>query len=373
MELSSFSSNFLSTSEIVHVGRTRAYFSLLYDFSSVRFSRQLNCFGGSFLRNYEASNNIYMAHKAVISSASRDNLAAETSFHHMNGINGSSSSLGYRNLRVLDAFDDVYEGVVIDSERLPDSPTSFAAILRFSLSHWKKMVKPLSMFGKKGIWLRLPLEQSDLVPIAIKEGFEYHHAEPGYVMLTYWIPQGPCMLPANASHHVGVGGFVINYNKEVLVVQEKYCAPANRGLWKIPTGFVLQSEEIYAGAVREVKEETGICTEFMEVIAFRHAHKVAFEKSDLFFICMLRPLSAEIIVDDPEIEAAKWMPLVEFVEQPLIQEDSMFKKIIDICIACLEKRYCGLSAHHMVSKFDGKSSSVYYNVINMEDVNCIGN
>nr|XP_007157261.1 hypothetical protein PHAVU_002G055900g [Phaseolus vulgaris]ESW29255.1 hypothetical protein PHAVU_002G055900g [Phaseolus vulgaris] len=348
--------------KIVHAGRTGTYSSLLSNFNSVRFSRQLNCFGGLFLRNYEALNSIYMAHKTVMSSVGRDNLAAETSFHHMNGINGS----GYRNVRVLDAFDDVYEGIVIDSDRLPDDPTNFAAILRFSLSHWKRM-------GKKGIWLRLALEQSDLVPIAIKEGFGYHHAEPGYVMLTYWIPEGPCMLPVNASHHVGVGGFVINYSNEVLVVQEKYCAPANRGLWKIPTGFILQSEEIYAGAVREVKEETGICTEFIEVIAFRHAHKVAFEKSDLFFICMLRPLSADIIVDDPEIEAAKWMPLVEFVEQPLIQEDSMFKKIIDICIACVEKRYSGQSAHHMLSKFDGKSSSLYYNVINMEDSHCIGN
>lgn len=34
-------------------------------------------------------------------------------------------------------------------------------------------------------------------------------------MLTYWIPEGPCMLPSNASHHVGVGGFVINDNNEV--------------------------------------------------------------------------------------------------------------------------------------------------------------
>ncbi|XP_014520477.1 nudix hydrolase 8 isoform X1 [Vigna radiata var. radiata] len=362
--LNSFSSNSACISETVNAGRTTAYSSLLSNFSSVRFSRQLNCFGGLFLRNYEALNNIYMAHRAVISSVGRDDLAAETSFHRMNGINGSTSSLGYRNLRVLDAFDDVYEGIVVDSDGLPDDPNNFEAILRFSLSHWKKM-------GKKGIWLRLPLEKSDLVPIAIKEGFGYHHAEPGYVMLTYWIPEGPCMLPFNASHHVGVGGFVINHRNEVLVVQEKYCAPANRGLWKIPTGFVLQSEEIYEGAVREVKEETGICTEFIEVIAFRHAHKVAFEKSDLFFICMLRPLSAEITVDDPEIEAAKWMPLVEFVEQPLLQEDSMFKKIINICIACVEKRYSGLSAHHMVSKFDGKSSSLYYNVINMEDINCL--
>ena len=48
-----------------------------------------------------------------------------------------------------------------------------------------------------------------------QEGFQYHHAEPGYVMLTYWIPAGPSTLPANASHQVGVGGFVINDNNEV--------------------------------------------------------------------------------------------------------------------------------------------------------------
>ena len=48
-----------------------------------------------------------------------------------------------------------------------------------------------------------------------QEGFQYHHAEPGYVMLTYWLPEEPCMLPANASHQVGVGGFVVNENNEV--------------------------------------------------------------------------------------------------------------------------------------------------------------
>ncbi|XP_062077375.1 uncharacterized protein LOC133782178 isoform X1 [Humulus lupulus] len=33
-------------------------------------------------------------------------------------------------------------------------------------------------------------------------------------MLTYWIPEGPSMLPSNASHQVGVGGFVINDKNE---------------------------------------------------------------------------------------------------------------------------------------------------------------
>lgn len=69
----------------------------------------------------------------------------------------------------------------------------------------------------------------------------------------------------------------------------------------------------------------------------------------------------------------QWMPLLEFVKQPLIEGDSMFKKIIDICIARLGKRYCGLSKHQLVSKFDGRLSCLYYNVIDAADVNCRGN
>lgn len=39
--------------------------------------------------------------------------------------------------------------------------------------------------------------------------------------------------------------------------------------------------------------------------AARHAHNVAFQKSDLFFICMLRPVSSQIKIDETEIQAAK--------------------------------------------------------------------
>ena len=51
--------------------------------------------------------------------------------------------------------------------------------------------------------------------VVAKEGFAFHHAEPGYVMLTNWIPGGTSMLPATASHQVGVGAFVMNDNGEV--------------------------------------------------------------------------------------------------------------------------------------------------------------
>nr|XP_009790433.1 PREDICTED: nudix hydrolase 8-like isoform X2 [Nicotiana sylvestris] len=108
----------------------------------------------------------------------------------------------------FDASDDEYGGVIVNAERLPSNPAKFTSVLRASLAHWK--VK-----GKKGVWLKLPVDKCDLVPIAIKEGFQYHHSEKGHVMLTYWIPDEPCMLPSNASHQVGVGGFVINDKNEV--------------------------------------------------------------------------------------------------------------------------------------------------------------
>lgn len=48
----------------------------------------------------------------------------------------------------------------------------------------------------------------------VKEGFTYHDAEGGYVMLTYWIPEEPCLLPCGPSHQIGIAGFVINPNNQ---------------------------------------------------------------------------------------------------------------------------------------------------------------
>lgn len=50
----------------------------------------------------------------------------------------------------------------------------------------------------------------------LQEGFLYHHAEPHYLMLVYWIPETLSSIPANASHRLRVGAIVLNNNKEVL-------------------------------------------------------------------------------------------------------------------------------------------------------------
>jgi hypothetical protein len=54
----------------------------------------------------------------------------------------------------------------------------------------------------------------------MQEGFMYHHAEPTYVMLVTWLADDvPSTIPANASHQVGVGAFVLNSKGEVVLVE----------------------------------------------------------------------------------------------------------------------------------------------------------
>ncbi|MGA1017291.1 MAG: hypothetical protein ACO3YY_04770, partial [Phycisphaerales bacterium] len=64
-----------------------------------------------------------------------------------------------------------------------------------------------------------------LLPAALAQGLELHHAEKGYVMCNAWLPEeeGPSPLPANASHQVGVGAFVLNRaGDRVLMVCERH-------------------------------------------------------------------------------------------------------------------------------------------------------
>ncbi|KAF2284769.1 hypothetical protein GH714_033622 [Hevea brasiliensis] len=142
-----------------------------------------------------------------------------------------------------------------------DSHT-FIPILRASISQWKQQ-------GKKGVWIKLPIEFSNLVNPVVQEGFRYHHAEPDYLMLVRWLPNTPDTLPANASHLVGIRAFVVNNNREVLVVQENSGRFKGTGVWKLPTGAVNEGEDICEAAVREFKEETGIEAEFVKILAFR--------------------------------------------------------------------------------------------------------
>ncbi|KAK9072236.1 hypothetical protein SSX86_008670 [Deinandra increscens subsp. villosa] len=255
------------------------------------------------------------------------------------------------NVPQLPATDDEFGGVVVEMKEHMDSDV-FRTLLKASMSQWK-------LQGKKGIWIKLPIDLSNLVDTAVKEGFRYHHAEPKYLMLLYWIPNTINPIPANASHIARVGAIVLNDKCEMLVVQEKM--GILRGVWKISTGIIHQGEDITVGLTREVKEETGIDTEFVEVLAFSQEHNVFFGKSELLFLCMMRPLSFEIKIQETEIAAARWMPLQEYAAQLSVQEHGLRKYITELCIAKAERGYSGFSPFRVTTDSNGNPSYIYFN------------
>ncbi|KAF3616194.1 Nudix hydrolase 10 [Capsicum annuum] len=296
---------------------------------------------------------------------------------------------GVKKDQLLSAVNDDHGGVIVEFKE-PMDPIVFQNMLKASLSKWR-------LQGKKGVWIKLPIECVNLVETAVEEGFWYHHAEPHYLMLVYWIPKTENTIPANASHRVGIGAIVLNDKRELLVVQENCGRLKGTAVWKIPTGVVEEGEDIFEGAIREVKEETGVSlsntevsyctcdrycfskirrfhllqidTEFLEVLAFRQTHKALFEKSDLFFICMMRPLSFDIQKQDLEIEAAQWMPIEEYEAQPFVQKHVLFKYIVDLCLTKAERGYPGFTPVPITSFFDAGASFLYLNNDGLNDEN----
>lgn len=272
------------------------------------------------------------------------------------------SSTSSHSTPLLQAKNDRYDGVIIDPACLPADEASFVASLRASLDSWKSQ-------HKKGIWLKLPIQNSNLVNAAVKEGFEYHHAEREYLMLTYWIPEIPTTIPANASHRIGVGAFVINDKRQVLVVQERTGPTQGSGIWKVPTGVVNQAEDIIDAVEREVKEETGVDAEFSEVLGFRQSHDALFGKSDIFVLCMLQPKSLQIVPQESEIESAKWMPLEEFRHQSINTTSTMLSKMVEVATASIEEQYKGFSPEKLSFGIRGKGSYFFYNKEDIKEYN----
>ncbi|XP_073303196.1 nudix hydrolase 2-like isoform X2 [Primulina huaijiensis] len=253
--------------------------------------------------------------------------------------------------RSLEAKNDDHGGVMVEMTSEPMDPGVFASLLRASLSHWRKE-------GKRGLWIKVPIDLVNLVEPAIMEGFYFHHAEPRYLMLVHWLPSSANTLPANATHRV-------------LVVQEKNGRFRGSGVLEFPTGVVDEGEDICDAAVREVKEETGIDSKFLEILALRQSHKSFFGKSDLFFVCMMQALSFEIQPQEAEIEAAQWMPYEEYTAQPFVKKHELLMYIADICRQKKEKGDEGYSGFSPVPTTTGFSDSKGNLYLNRYDLNLL--
>ena len=184
-------------------------------------------------------------------------------------------------------------------------PENFAQKLRASLDSWKGT-------GTNGVWLTIPIDNSELIPIAVQEGFIFHHAKENKLVLTKWLSDAENYMPAYATRTVGAWALVIDDCNRILVVKEKYNTEWG---YKFPSGAVLMGEDFTDAAIRETKEETGIDTILMGVIAWVERHNTRMDDvSDISFICLLQPISTQIQSQESEISQAIWMPYEEFKE-----------------------------------------------------------
>uniref|UniRef100_A0A0M3I4M6 Nudix hydrolase domain-containing protein n=1 Tax=Ascaris lumbricoides TaxID=6252 RepID=A0A0M3I4M6_ASCLU len=116
---------------------------------------------------------------------------------------------------------------------------------------------------------------------------------------------------------IGVAGLVVNNAGEILLMKERR---GNYLGWKYPGGAADPHEDIFDAGVREVFEETGVQTEPVCLLCFRHFHGFRFQdNSDLYFVCVMKPVDENHIEVKPcphETSACRWMSREDIAKLP---------------------------------------------------------
>ena len=188
-----------------------------------------------------------------------------------------------------------FNGIIINSEQLPEEIDVFLQQLNALLNHAKQQKKAV-------VWLTLPIDLSYLIATATSQGFTFHNCLSTEVTLIFK-SQPEDFVPFVPTHSLGAGGLVQNSQGEILVIRERGATT-----YKLPGGHIELGEKIEDAVIREVLEETGIQTTFTAVLGMASTHPYRFGKSNIYIVCKLAPLSTQIDIQDThEIEDAKWI------------------------------------------------------------------
>jgi 8-oxo-dGTP pyrophosphatase MutT (NUDIX family) len=224
-------------------------------------------------------------------------------------------------MHILEHAPDQFGGIIVETEQLPPDPDTFAEQLRFSMDSWRAD-------GRRLVWVKVPLQQADLIPVATRAGFFFHHSNEQDVMLVCRLAP-EAFVPTHATHYIGVGGVVINERQELLVVCERHRRTA-APYYKLPGGALQPGEHLVDAVLREVLEETGVNARFESLVCFRHWHGYRYGKSDIYFVCRLSPLSQDLTMQAEEIEELMWMPVADYFASDLVSPFN--KRIVDAAL-----------------------------------------
>ena len=217
------------------------------------------------------------------------------------------------------------------------------SVLKRSLSEWHAT-------GVRGLWFHVSGDETVWIPELLRNGFYCHHAKGDQVVLVKWLPEWESSgIPDYPSTYIGCGTITLDQeSNKILAIKEKVRWYNN---WKFPGGYVDAGENILDAAVREVKEETGVDTEPVGIVGFRHVLPQvdipfpAHGCSDIYgtyqhmfllltpfkVICALKPKvggNTAIVKQEREISEAEWIPVDQFLEagsgKPIVKVEPKF-------------------------------------------------
>lgn len=209
-----------------------------------------------------------------------------------------------------------YGGVYVAPDALVADFKIFERDLLDSMQRWKHQ-------GVKVVWIKIPNTRAELLAKVFQHGFENHHCDKDFIMVTKRLQQD-AIIPPYAKHTIGIGGLVINEQHEILTIRELAHIKSHPHNWKFPGGMLDPYEHMQEGVVREVAEETGVKTEFQSFIGFRHHHQGQFSTSNIYAVCRLKPLTFDITIQESEIADARWFPINEYLADEKIGQYNKF-------------------------------------------------
>ncbi len=217
---------------------------------------------------------------------------------------------------MIKTINDKYDGIIVCNTTLPQSKNDL-----------KKEIVLLieSLKNKKLLWVKIPAEKSDFIPILTNLDFEFHHCDGKSLMLVKKLAQD-AIIPTSKNYIVGVGAIVFDEG-QLLMVKDRFSIG-----YKLPGGYIDNNESIKNALKREVYEETGINIEFESIVNIGHFMNGQFGESNLYIVCTAKALTKEIIVhDSSEIAEAKWIDYDDFFnsEDVNIYNKSVVQAAID--------------------------------------------
>ena len=194
--------------------------------------------------------------------------------------------------------EDRYDGIIIDNVTLPETAEHFGREVELLIN---------STENKKLLWVKIPIEKSNFIPILTNLGFEFHHCDEGNLMLVKKLVQNS-VIPTTKNYMAGVGAIVFR-DEKLLVIKDKFSIG-----YRLPGGQIEKNETIKEAVQREIYEETGVKIEFEAIMSIGHFGNGQFEEANLYITCLAKALTDDITIHDlSEIVDAKWLNIEDFL------------------------------------------------------------